>query len=53
MWEPNDKRKINFICRRRWSSEKKSSKDDIREFLDNQDAPASEKIEMPEDLVSK
>ena len=28
-----------------------SKKDDIREFLENQDAPASEKIQIPDDLV--
>ena len=28
-----------------------SRKDDIKEFLDNQDAPASEKIQIPDDLV--
>ena len=28
-----------------------SKNDDIREFLDNQDAPASEKIQIPDDLV--
>ena len=48
---PNDKKIILYV--EGLASEKKSSKDDIREFLDNQDAPASEKIEMPEDLVSK
>ena len=48
---PNDKKIILYV--EGLASEKKSSKDDIREFLDNQDAPASEKIEMPENLVSK
>ena len=47
---PNDKKIILYV--KGLASEKKSSKDDIREFLENQDAPASEKIEMPEDLVS-
>ena len=28
-----------------------SKNDDIREFLENQDAPASEKIQIPDDLV--
>ena len=29
-----------------------SKNDDIREFLENQDAPASEKIQIPDDLVN-
>tara|TARA_Y100001935_G_scaffold250284_1_gene250149 strand:+ start:3442 stop:5334 length:1893 start_codon:yes stop_codon:yes gene_type:complete len=46
---PDDKKIIIYV--EGLASEEGSKKDDIRAFLDNQDAPAGEKIQIPDDLV--
>ena len=46
---PDDKKIIIYV--EGVASEEGSKNDDIRAFLDNQDAPAGEKIQIPDDLV--